>query len=103
MERRKSMLLEIKMGRIFEEAGDVLVLDRLESNNTGVLPECLKIYDKALGKAKKAVDAIYPRLQNTVRGYALLYGCNSVAFCDYTHADEITGRYTAKILENLYE
>ena len=81
-----------------QEMRDVLVLDRLESNNTGVLPECLKIYDKALGKAKKAVDAIYPRLHNTVRGYALLYGCNSVAFCDYTHADEITGRYTAKVI-----
>lgn len=86
-----------------ESLRDVLVLDRIESNNTGVLPECLKVYDKTLGKVKKQIDALYPRPANTVRGYALLYGCNSVAFCDYTHADEITGRYTAKILENLYE
>ena len=82
-----------------EDIRDVLVLDRLESNNTGVLPECLKIYDKMLGKAKKAIDKAYTRPANTVRGYALLYGCNCVAFCDYTEADKVTGRYAAKVVE----
>ena len=47
---------------------------------------------------KKAVDKAYPRPANTVRGYALLYGCNSVAFCDYTEADKVTGRYKAKVV-----
>ncbi|MBR5266132.1 MAG: DUF4080 domain-containing protein, partial [Clostridia bacterium] len=82
-----------------EEIRDVLVLDRLESNNTGVLPECLKVYDKALGKAKKQVDMLYPRPANTVRGYGLLYGCGSIAFCDYTAPDKVSGRYNARVVE----
>ena len=82
-----------------EAIRDMLVLDRLESNNTGVLPECLKVYDKALGKAKKQVDALYPRPANTVRGYALLYGCDSIAYCDYTVPDKVSGRYEAEIIK----
>ena len=77
---------------------DILTEDRIESNNTGALPPCLKIYDKRLGEVRKRLKKLCPLKENTVRGCALLYGENSVIFADYTEEnyDRVTGRYKSQ-------
>lgn len=78
---------------------DSLVLDRLESNNTGVLPQSLKIYDENLKKVRQYIKEKYPPKKGVLRGTAILYGCGKAAFCDYETYDKVTGRYEARLTE----
>lgn len=72
---------------------DALVCDRLETNATGRLPACLHVRDPALGKAVRALAALYPPLPGVRRGVALLYGARQAVFVDYTQKNPVTNRY----------
>lgn len=72
---------------------DALVCDRLETNATGRLPACLHVHDPALGRAVRALAALYPPQPGVRRGVALLYGAKQAAFVDYTQKNPITNRY----------
>ena len=91
--------LQEKQGLSAEVLRDLLVQDRLATNNTGKLPKALYRADIRLKQAVKAVGERFPLLQSTKRGVALLYGRQAVAFVDYTQKHPVTGEYPLRIIE----
>ena len=77
---------------------DMLVMDRLETNQTGRLPTCLQVQDKMRAKAYKALEANANTKQqkNLRRGMAILYSRESCVYVDYEKQaqDIITKRWT---------
>lgn len=78
---------------------DIMCLDALETNNSGNLPECLKIYDVDLKRAKAQAEAFSPRERGVKRAVQILYSTRQIAFCDYLEPHRITGRYTSKTIK----
>ena len=85
---------------------DAMVRDRLATNSTGRLPQCLHVTDALLGRAVKRLaqtPATAP-LPGVRRGVALLYGARQVVFVDYTQKNPVTGRYLlhTRSIDNLF-
>lgn len=76
---------------------DRLVCDRLSSNSSGVLPECLKISDVRLRRIKKYL-AENMKIKGKV-SCAVLYSENKVVYCDYKKKNPVTGNYELSFLE----
>ena len=76
---------------------DALVCDRLSSNSSGVIPECLKIKDGRLKRIKKHL-AENMHLKGKV-ACAILYGADKVVYCDYTHKNPVTENYELSFME----
>lgn len=63
---------------------DLLLLDRLASIPTTVLPRCLKRKDKRFFQVKRALEQRFPRPHGTARAVAFVYhGAERAVFCDY--------------------
>lgn len=76
---------------------DALVCDRLSSNSSGVLPECLKIKDDRIRRIKKHL-AENMQIKGKV-ACAILYGKNKVVYCDYKKKNPVTGNYELSYME----
>ena len=75
---------------------DAMVEDVLTATSLGKLPAALRVPDERLKQAVRAFAEnphTAPR-PGVKRAVALLYGCKSMAFVDYTQKDAATGRYT---------
>ena len=80
-----------------EKLRDALVCDRLSSNSSGVLPECLKVRDDRLRKIKKYLSENM-QIKGKV-GCAILYTENRVVYCDYKKKNPVTGNYELSYME----
>ena len=76
---------------------DALVCDRLSSNSSGVIPECLKIKDGRLKRIKKHL-AENMQLKGKV-ACAILYGADKVVYCDYKTKNPVTDNYELSFME----
>ena len=76
---------------------DALVCDRLSSNSSGVIPECLKIKDDRLKRIKKHL-AENMQLKGKV-ACAILYGADKVVYCDYKTKNPVTENYELSFME----
>ena len=72
---------------------DRMIYDRVASNNSGVIPERLKVADGALKKACERVREISPPEKGVNRTVAILYTEKSIIWCDYKERDRVSGRY----------
>ncbi len=81
---------------------DLMLLDRLSSVPSSVLPPCLKARDPRFFEVKRLLAARYPRSPGVTRAMGFLTaGDNSrVAFCDYTDKNPVTGRYRVRIVRH---
>ncbi len=72
---------------------DIMVCDRLSTNNTGRLPNCLKQQNKIVGQVAKKLDNLYPR--KSVRAVAYLKTFeNKIVWVDYDNSPHpVTGKY----------
>lgn len=76
---------------------DKLVCDRLSSNSSGVLPDCLKIEDSRLKQIKKYLSENL-KLKGRFSA-AILYSENKAVYCDYKKKNPVTGNYDLSFLE----
>lgn len=72
---------------------DIMLYDRVATNNSGVIPERLKVSDPALKKAAERVRELSPTEKGINRTVAILYTENKIIWCDYKEKDRVTGRY----------
>ncbi len=78
---------------------DKMVFDRVSTNNSGVIPESLKIKDTLLKKARHRVNEISPSAKGTNRTVAILYSEKKIIWCDYEEKDRVTGLYKVESTE----
>ena len=76
---------------------DALVCDRLSSNPSGIIPECLKIPDNRLKRIKKHLSENMKLCGKT--SCAILYSENRVVYCDYKHKNPVTDNYELSYME----
>ena len=79
---------------------DCLVCDRMATNNSGRMPDSLKIADASLKKVKKALLLFDPPEKGTNRCVNILYSTNEAVYCDYKMKHKVSGEYELK-KENL--
>lgn len=73
---------------------DRMLCDRMATNNSGRIPDALKIADENLGTYKRLLLQKYPVDKGTNRCVAVLYSENSVVWCDYKEKHKVSGEYT---------
>ena len=78
---------------------DALVCDRLSSNASGIIPQCLKIPDARLKRIKKYISENLKISGKTAA--AILYSENKVVYCDYKHKNPVTGNFELSFMENV--
>lgn len=76
---------------------DMLVCDRLNSNPSGIIPDCLKIPDSRLKRIKKHLSENMKLGGKTA--CAILYSENKVVYCDYKHKNPVTENYELSFME----
>ncbi len=76
-----------------KELRDIMLYDRVETNNSGVIPERLKVIDPELKKASERVRELCPCEKGINRTVAILYTQNKIIWCDYKEKDRVSGRY----------
>lgn len=72
---------------------DIMLYDRVKTNNSGVIPERLKVADAGLRKAAERVRELSPLEKGIDRTVAILYTENKIIWCDYKERDMVSGRY----------
>lgn len=72
---------------------DKMLLDRITTNNSDVIPEALKVEDKKLSKAKKAFIKLYPPKKGEKRTVAILYTENKAVLVRYENKNPVSGEY----------
>lgn len=72
---------------------DKMLLDRITTNNSGVIPEALKVKDAALSKVKKRFNILYPPKKGEKRTVAILYTENKAALVRYESKNPVSGEY----------
>ena len=73
---------------------DLMILDRISTNNSDIIPECLRVKDDRLKKLKAAIAHI------RVKSVAILYSANAVVYCDYSEMkNPVTGQWQIKRLD----
>ncbi|MDD4080552.1 MAG: DUF4080 domain-containing protein [Eubacteriales bacterium] len=79
---------------------DLMLLDRLASVPSSVLPSCLKEADARFFTCKRALKARFPRKPGIIRamGFPGGGGNNKVAFSDYEGKDPVTGRWPVRAI-----
>lgn len=78
---------------------NTMIYDCIATNNSGVIPERLKISDPKLKKVKSLLKEISPPKKGTNRTVAILYGEDKVIYCDYGVRNPVSGEYQAEILD----
>lgn len=77
---------------------DLMVMDRLSTTKTSVMPRSLKRPDKRMNPLKQVLQNRFPRPESAMRVTALLYaGEERIVFCDYQEQDPVTGQYALQI------
>ncbi|MBE7013343.1 MAG: DUF4080 domain-containing protein [Ruminococcaceae bacterium] len=61
---------------------DKMCIDRLSTNNTGILPPSLRVFDDKLGGIARRLDDI-PRQKGAKRVVCILYSQNKAVYADY--------------------
>ncbi len=78
-----------------ERIRDLMVMDRLSSTKTAVLPQSLKRPDKRMNPLKQKLNKLHPVIPGGLRVCALLYqGVEQLVWCDYEEQDKVSGLYT---------
>ncbi len=73
---------------------DLMLLDRLSTNNSDILPACLKVKDDRLKKLKLYLAETVPLKKGTVRSVGILYSENTAVCCDYEkEKDPVTSQW----------
>ena len=72
---------------------DKMLLDRITTNNSDVIPEALKVEDKKLSKVKKAFVKLYPPQKGEKRTVAILYTENKAVLVRYENKNPVSGEY----------
>lgn len=72
---------------------DKMLLDRITTNNSDVIPEALKVEDKKLSKVKKAFAKLYPPKKCEKRTVAILYTENKSVLVKYENKNPVSGEY----------
>lgn len=75
---------------------DRMLLDRITTNNSDVIPEALKIQDENLGKIKKQIGKLCPPEKGEKRTIAILYTENKAVLVRYKNADRVSGEYNTE-------
>lgn len=75
---------------------DRMLLDRIATNNSDVIPEALKIQDENLGKIKKQIGKLCPPEKGEKRTIAILYTENKAVLVRYKNADRVSGEYNTE-------
>ena len=81
-----------------EHLRDVMVIDRLSTNNTGRLPKKLKRYNKMSKHYRLALAQIVPEIPGIKRGLEILDTFDQVIYIDYVKADRISQKYPVKYI-----
>lgn len=77
---------------------DYLILDRISTNSSTIIPKILHIQDKRLKKVKAHIIEKY-KLSSKKHSIAILYSLNKVAFCVYDCKHPVTGQFEVNILD----
>ncbi len=79
---------------------DLMLLDRLASTPTSVLPAALKQRETGLREVKRTLSLLFPRKAGVSRAIGLLSSQDGVrvAFCDYLLKDPVTGLYPVQVV-----
>lgn len=73
---------------------DLMLLDRISTNNSDVLPACLKVKDERLSKLKKKLRENENLKKGAIISVGILYTSNTAVYCDYTaEKDPVTGQW----------
>ncbi len=75
---------------------DVMLYDRIETNNSCVIPEALKIKDARLKAISQRLAVRYPQSVGVRRSTGILYTEGKVIFADYTKAHPVSGKYDVR-------
>ena len=75
---------------------DEMIYDRIATNNSGVIPESLKVTDENMKKIRNLIKEADPSEKGTDRTVAILYTKNEAVYCDYKERNPITGRFEVK-------
>ena len=75
---------------------DRMLLDRITTNNSDVIPKSLKVEDENLGKVKKQIGKLIPPEKGEKRTVAILYTEEKAVLVRYKKPDPITGKYEAE-------
>ena len=79
---------------------DLMLLDRITTNNSDIIPGCLKVSDGNLGKIKRKLNETVPCEKGTVRSVAILYSENTAVYCDYSEKrNPVTGQWEVKRID----
>ncbi len=75
---------------------DLMVLDRITTNNSDIIPKCLKVDDDRLKKLKHFITSEKGKIKSVV----ILYSENRAVYCDYSQKkNPVTGQWDIKKLE----
>lgn len=72
---------------------EAMVQDRLASNPTGQLPDCLKIAEQNMKRYKRLLHLRFPVSAGVKRGMAVLYRTGQIVWADYDVPDPVSGRF----------
>lgn len=73
---------------------DCMFCDRIAGNNSGRIPEALKIPDPMLKTVKRKIMQVFPVDKGTNRSVGILYSEKAAVYCDYNEKHGISGEYT---------
>jgi hypothetical protein len=73
---------------------ELMILDRISTNNSDVIPACLKVPDERLKKLR--------RIAGKSCSVAILYSENTAVYCDYNEKrNPVTGQWEIKRLDEI--
>lgn len=78
---------------------NAMICDRIATNNSGVIPEKLKVKDRNLKKIMNLIRQDNPLKPGTNRTVAILYGENRAVYCDYEKKNSVSGEYQLKFFD----
>lgn len=79
---------------------DKMLCDRLSTNSSNILPQCLKVQDKNLKRLKAYLNTQEETKTppHGKRSVGILYSEEKIVYVDYQKADAVTGEYALHIL-----
>ncbi len=75
---------------------NAMIYDRIATNNSGVIPERLKVADINMKKIRNLIKESDPINKGVNRTVAILYGEGKAVYCDYENRNPVTGEYNVK-------
>lgn len=79
---------------------DLMLLDRISTNNSDVLPSCLKIKDDRLSKLKKQIKENENFKKGSNISVGIIYTSNKAVYCNYSEEkDPVTSQWPINILD----